>query len=45
MADFPIALTNAVDNETDVLAKHINNLEAKVGINSSAVVSSHDYKI
>ena len=32
MADFPTAKTEAVDNVTDVLAKHINNLEDKVGI-------------
>lgn len=45
MADFPTALTNAVDGSTDVLAKHINNIEAKVGIDSSAVNTSHDYKL
>ena len=45
MADFPTALTNAVDGATDVLAKHLNNLEAKVGIDSSAVTTSHDYKL
>lgn len=45
MADFPTALTNAVDGSTDVLAKHLNNLEAKVGIDSSAVTTSHDYKL
>lgn len=45
MSDFPVVLTNAVDNTTDVLAKHLNNLEAKVGIDSSAVTTSHDYKI
>jgi hypothetical protein len=45
MSDFPTALTSAVDNTTDVLAKHINNLEAKVGIDSSAVTTSLDYKL
>ena len=43
MSDFPIALTSAVDNTTDVLSKHINNLEAKIGINASAVTNSIDY--
>lgn len=47
MADFPIALTNAVDGVpgvgTEILAKHLNNLEAKVGIDSSAVSTSLDY--
>ncbi len=45
MADFPINLTNAVDGDTLVLAKHINNLEGKVGINGSADSSSLDYKV
>ena len=45
MADFPTAKTNAVDNVTDVLAKHINNLENKVGIDSSTDTSSLDYKV
>jgi len=45
MADFPTAKTEAVDNVTDVLAKHINNLEDKVGIDSSADTSSLDYKV
>lgn len=40
---FPTALTNAVDDTTDVIAAHLNNLEAKVGIDASAVVSSLDY--
>jgi len=44
MADFPTAKTNAVDNETDVLAKHINNLENKVGIDNSTDANSLDYK-
>jgi len=45
MADFPTAKTEAVDNVTDVLAKHVNNLEDKVGIDSSADASSLDYKV
>jgi hypothetical protein len=45
MADFPTAKTEAVDNVTDVLAKHINNLEDKVGIDSSADADSLDYRI
>lgn len=45
MADFPTALTSAVDNTTDVLAKHLNNLETKVGIDASADTSSLDYKL
>jgi hypothetical protein len=43
MSDFPTVLTEAEDNVTDVLAKHVNNLEAKVGIDDSAVVTSLDY--
>lgn len=47
MADFPVALTNAVDGVpgvgTEILAKHLNNLEAKVGIDASAVTTSLDY--
>jgi len=45
MADFPTALTGAVDNTTDVLAKHLNNLEEKVGIDNSADTDSLDYKV
>lgn len=43
MADFPIALTGAVDGSTDVLAKHLNNLEEKVGIDGSEDTDSLDY--
>ena len=47
MADFPTALTIAVDGSpptgTEILAKHLNNLEAKVGIDASANASSIDY--
>lgn len=42
---FPTSLTNAQNNVTDVDASHINALEAKVGIDSSAVTTSHDYKL
>lgn len=40
---FPAALTNAVDGVTEIVAAHLNNLEAKVGIDNSAVVTSLDY--
>jgi len=43
MADFPIVLTNAVDGINDVMADHLNNLEAKVGIDGSEVSTSLDY--
>lgn len=46
MSDFPVALTNAVDGSpptgTEILAKHINNLEAKIGIDGSVVATSID---
>jgi hypothetical protein len=42
---FPEDLSNVVDYETEVLAAHINDLEAKVGINSSAVTDSLDYQL
>ncbi len=55
MADFPSSLksfTTKVDNVTDVLAAHVNDLqgevaalEAKVGVDSSAVSTSLDYII
>ena len=32
MADFPIVLSEVVDNTTDVMAKYVNNIEAKLGI-------------
>jgi len=35
MADYPTAKTDAVDNSTDVLAKHLNNIEDKLGIGAS----------
>ncbi|MFA5381853.1 MAG: hypothetical protein WC356_01720 [Candidatus Micrarchaeia archaeon] len=42
---FPANLTNVVDGITDVLAAHINNLEAKVGVDDSAVATSLDYLV
>lgn len=53
--NFPTSLDSyatLVDNVDDVLASHPNDrgdaieaLEAKVGVNSSAVTTSHDYKL
>ena len=43
MADFPTDLTNVVAGVTEIKAKHINNLEAKVGIDGSLVETSLDY--
>ena len=53
--NFPSSLDSfatVVDNVDDVLASHINNpsdaveaLEAKIGVNNSAISSSHDYKL
>ena len=45
MPDFPVVLTSAIDGVTEIVAKHINNLEAKVGVDGSAVTSSLDYKV
>lgn len=42
---FPTTLTNAQDGVTDALAAHINAVETKIGIDSSAVTTSHDYKL
>jgi hypothetical protein len=42
---FPTTLTNAQDGVTDVLAAHINAVETKIGIDSSADTDSHDYKL
>lgn len=42
---FPTSLSNITDGATEILAAHINNLEAKVGIDASAVTTSHDYKL
>ncbi len=40
---FPAALSNAVDGVTEIVAAHLNNLEAKVGIDNSSVPASLDY--
>lgn len=42
---FPSTLTNAVDGETEMVAAHLNNLEAKVGVNNSSVTTSLDYML
>ena len=40
---FPTDLTSVVDHVTEIIAAHLNNLEAKVGVDASAVVTSLDY--
>jgi hypothetical protein len=40
---FPATFTNAQDGVTEIIAAHINNLETKVGIDSSADATSLDY--
>jgi len=40
---FPQTLTNAQDDVTVVDCSHLNNLEAKVGVDGSGVTSSLDY--
>ena len=42
---FPTNLSNAVDGVTEIIAAHLNNLEAKVGIDNSGVVTSLDYLV
>jgi len=44
---FPTTLTVAIDGQsgTEIVAAHLNNLEAKVGIDASAVITSLDYLI
>ena len=42
---FPTDKTNAVDNTTDVLASHLNNIEDKVGLDDSADADSLDYRV
>lgn len=42
---FPIDFTNAIDGETEIVADHLNNLEAKVGLNGSTVNTSLDYLV
>lgn len=44
-ADFPTAFTNAIDGVTEIVSKHLNNLEWKVGIDGSTERASLDYKI
>jgi len=43
MADFPSVLSNVQDDIDTIFARYINNLETKVGIDNSAVVTSIDY--
>jgi hypothetical protein len=45
MSDFPVVKSDVVDNVDDVLAKHINNLEDKVGINGDTEPTSLDYML
>ncbi|MDD2904283.1 MAG: hypothetical protein PHU44_17795 [Syntrophales bacterium] len=40
---FPAELSNAIDGVTEIVAAHLNNLEAKVGIDNSAVATTLDY--
>lgn len=40
---FPTELSNVLPGTTEIVAAHINNLEAKVGIDNSAVATSLDY--
>ncbi len=42
---FPTTLTNAVDGVTEIVAAHLNNVEAKIGITGSTVNTSLDYKV
>jgi hypothetical protein len=43
MANFPTVLDNVVDEVTDIMAMHINNLQSKIGVDGSAVTTSLDY--
>lgn len=45
MADFPVDKTNAVPEVTPIMAKHLNNLEGKVGKNNDPATTSLDYRI
>ena len=45
MVDFPTDLSAVTDNVDDVLAKHLNNIEGKIGVDGSAVTTSLDYII
>jgi microcystin-dependent protein len=42
---YPTSKTNAVDNTTEIVAAHLNNLESKVGIDGSADANSIDYQL
>jgi len=42
---FPTNLSSAIDNVTEIVAAHLNNLEVKVGIDGSAVNTTLDYLI
>jgi hypothetical protein len=42
---FPSTLTGAIDGVTEIEAAHLNNLEAKVGVDNSLAPSSLDYKL
>jgi hypothetical protein len=42
---FPSTLTGAIDGVTEIEAAHLNNLEAKVGVDNSIDPSSLDYKL
>jgi len=45
MADFPIDLSELQDNVDDVMAKYVNNLEEKVGVDESTDSESIDYML
>lgn len=42
---YPTALSNVQDGSTDIIAAHINELEKKVGVDSSTVPTSLDYRV
>jgi hypothetical protein len=42
---FPSTLTGAIDGVTEIEAGHLNNLEAKVGVDNSIDPNSLDYKL
>ena len=43
--NFPTSLDTITNNSTVIDADHVKTLQAKVGANSSAVTTSHDYKL
>ena len=45
MTDFPTSKDDRVDNVDDAVADDINSLQDKVGIDNSAVTTTHDYKL